>query len=100
MPEIIERKKVLLYKNTIVQNADPIYLDPSKRGFLGFRTHFYAPAKFIFGIKTDTFTFNIAIVLLSTIALYLALYYELLARAVRFVEKFRFRKQLLSRLGL
>ncbi|MDQ1296654.1 MAG: hypothetical protein QG611_632, partial [Bacteroidota bacterium] len=42
-----ERKKLLLYKNSIVQNIDPIYLDPDKRGLLGFRTHFYAPVKYI-----------------------------------------------------
>ncbi len=88
-----ERKKILLYKNTIVQNIDPIYLDPYKRGFLGSRTHFFAPAKYIFGIKTDTFTFNITLVLLSTILLYLLLYYELLAKLVKFIERFKIQKQ-------
>jgi ABC transport system ATP-binding/permease protein len=89
-----ERKKILLYKNTLVQNTDPIYLDPTRKGIFGYRTHFYAPSKYFLGIKTDSFFFNIALVLFSTIFLYLALYYELLARAVRFIEKFRFRKQL------
>jgi ABC-type multidrug transport system ATPase subunit len=89
-----ERKKILLYKNALVQNTDPIYLDPTRRGIFGYRTHFYAPSKYFLGIKTDTFFFNITLVLLSTIILYLALYYELLVRAVRFIEKFRFRKQL------
>jgi ABC-type multidrug transport system ATPase subunit len=87
-----ERKVILVYKNSLVQNKDPIYLDPDNRGFLGFRTHFYAPAKYIFGIKTDTFVFNITIVLLSTALLYLFLYYELLGRAVRFFEGLKFRK--------
>jgi hypothetical protein len=91
-----ERKKILLYKNTIVQNSDPIYLDPYKRGPLGFRTHFYAPVKFIFGTRSDTFAFNIILVLLSTVLLYLALYYELLAKVVRFVEKFKFRKRFIN----
>jgi hypothetical protein len=87
-----ERKKILVYNNTLVQNTDPIYLDPYKKGFLSFRTHFYAPSKYIFGIKTDTFIFNISIVLLSSIFLYLALYFELLGRAVRFFENLKFRK--------
>ena len=87
-----ERKKVLLYENTLVQNIDPIYLDPYKKGFFDFRTHFYAPAKYIFGIKTDTFVFNISLVLLSTILLYLALYYELLGKVVHFFEKLKFLK--------
>lgn len=87
-----ERKKILVYNNSLVQNTDPIYLDPYKKGFLDFRTHFYAPAKYIFGMKTDTFVFNISLVLLSTILLYLALYYELLGRTVRFFENLKFRK--------
>ena len=87
-----ERKKILVYNNSLVQNTDPIYLDPYKRGFLDFRTHFYEPAKYIFGLKTDTFIFNVSLVLLSTIFLYLALYYEILGKAVRFFENFKFRK--------
>ncbi|MGD0343204.1 MAG: hypothetical protein ABSA76_16000, partial [Bacteroidales bacterium] len=89
-----ERKKILIYKNTLVQNTDPIYLDPTKHGIFGFRTHFYAPSKYFLSIKMDTFAFNIALVLFSAIILYLTLYYELLARVVRFIEKFRFRKRL------
>lgn len=87
-----ERKKILLYNNTLVQNTDPIYLDPYKKGVLNFRTHFYAPSKYIFGMKTDTFIFNITIVLISSIFLYLALYFELLGRVVRFFENLKFRK--------
>ena len=87
-----ERKKILVYNNTLVQNTDPIYLDPYKKGFLDFRTHFYAPSKYIFGIKTDTFVFNISLVLLSSLFLYLALYFELLGKAVRFFENLKFRK--------
>jgi len=95
-----ERKKILLYENTIVQNIDPVYLDPYNLWFLGFRTHFYAPAKYIIGIRTDTFAFNIVLVLLSTLILYLTLYYELLAKAVGFFEKIRIRKRIFKTLKL
>ncbi len=95
-----EKKKILIYNNTLVQNTDPVYLEPHKRGILGFRTHFYAPSKYIFGIKTDTFTFNILLVLFSTVFLYLLLYYELLAKIVLFIEKFIFKRQLFNRLKL
>ena len=87
-----EKKKILIYNNTLVQNTEPIYLDPYKRGFFDFRTHFFAPAKYIFGLKTDTFVFNISLVLLSSVFFYFVLYLELLGRAVRFFENFRFRK--------
>ena len=91
-----ERKKILYYKNTLVQNTDPVYLDPYEKGFFKFRTHFYAPSKNIFGLKVDTFVFNITLVLLSTIILYFTLYYELIGRIVRFIENFKLRKQALK----
>jgi hypothetical protein len=87
-----ERKKILIYNNALVQNIYPIYLDPYKRGFFGFRTHFYSPSKYIFGMKTDTFVFNISLVLLSSLFLYVTLYFELLGKAVRFFEHLKFRK--------
>jgi len=87
-----ERKKILLYNNLLVQNTDPIYLDPVNRGFLSFRTHFFAPSKYIFGVKTDTFVFNILLVLLSTILLYLTLYYEVLEKTVKLFGNLNLRK--------
>jgi ABC-type multidrug transport system ATPase subunit len=87
-----EKNKMLEYKNSYVQNYDPIYVEPENKGILGFRTHFFAPSKFIFGGLVDTFAFNISLVLLSTIGLFLILYYDLLGRVVRFFENLRFRK--------
>ena len=87
-----EPNKFFVYKDIIIQNTDPVYLDPPRKGFLNFRTHFFAPSKYIFGIKTDTFVFNNLLVLLSTIILYVCLYFDLLAKAVRFGEKLGFRK--------
>ncbi len=93
-----ERNKILIYNNSIIQNIDPIYLDPYKTGFLSFRTHFFAPTKNIFGMRADTLTFNIVLVLMSTILLYLALYYEVLARIVKFFENIRIRKQIFKKI--
>jgi len=90
-----ERKKIMEYNNTIIQNIDPIYLEPDRQGSLSFRTHFYAPYKYIFGIKVNTFIFNIVLVLLSTILLYALLYYEFIAKVVNSIEKFKFRKKVL-----
>lgn len=87
-----ETKKILVYNNSLVQNTDPVYLDPYKKGFLNFRTHFFAPSKYIFGLKTDTFIFNISLVLLSSLFLYLILFFDLLGRTVRLFENINFQK--------
>jgi energy-coupling factor transporter ATP-binding protein EcfA2 len=87
-----ERKKILVYNNTLVQNTDPVYLEPDRKGFLNFRTHFFSPSKYIFGIKTDTFVFNIILVILGTAMLYITLYFDLLGRVVRFFENLNIRK--------
>jgi len=93
-----ERNKYLIYKNAIIQNVDPVYLEPGQKGFLAFRTHFFAPSKNIFGIKTDTFTFNILLILASTVVLYAFLYYELLAKSVKFFENIKLRRKLFNNL--
>lgn len=86
------KNKLLEYRDTYVQNYDPVYMDPQKRGFLGFRTHFFAPSKYVFGGLVDTFSFNISLVLLSTMGLLLLLYFDLLGRLVRFFENIKLRK--------
>jgi hypothetical protein len=76
----------------LVQNIDPIYLEPYRKGFFAFRTHFFAPVKYIFKMKIDTFAFNISVVLLSSVFLYITLYFELLGKAVRLFENLKLRK--------
>ncbi len=77
--KVYEQNKILEYKDRFVQNVFPIYLDPEISGPLSFRTHFLAPRKQIFGRLVDTFTFNISIVWLMTIGLYILLYFDGLA---------------------
>ena len=48
-----ERKKILLYKNALVQNTDPIYLDPTRRGIFGYT--FLCTFKIFFGYKNRYF---------------------------------------------
>ena len=92
-----EHHKMFIYENTIIQNVDPVYLDPFRKGVLSFRTHFFAPSKYFLGLRTDTFRFNIMVVLISTLLLYSILYYNLLAKAVKFIEEFKLRKRLISK---
>ena len=87
-----DKNKILEYKESLIQNYDLIYLEPQNKGFLAFRTHFFAPDKYIFGKKVDTFIFNITLVLFSTVLLYVVLYYELLGRAITYFKNLKLRK--------
>jgi hypothetical protein len=91
--KIYEKNKMLVYKDRLIQNVDLIYLEPAAEDPLKFRTHFMAPVKTFMGLKTDTFTFNIMLVLLFTIVLYILLYYEVLKRIISFFESLRLQKE-------
>ncbi|MGB8358058.1 MAG: ATP-binding cassette domain-containing protein [Bacteroidales bacterium] len=84
--KVYEKNKILEYRDRLIQNIDLIYLEPSPKGPLQFRTHFMAPVKKIIGLKVDTYTFNILLVLLFTVVLYALLYYEVLRRIISFFE--------------
>jgi len=86
-----ERKKILviimlLFKIQILSILIPTREDSLISG------HIFIPREIIFGMKTDTFVFNISIVLLSSVFLYLTLYFELLGKTVGFFENLKFRK--------
>lgn len=88
-----EPNKSFEYRNRLIQNFDPIYMDPEPGNFPGFRTHFFAPSKYFFGRKTDTLVFNVSLVLFSTLILYLLLYFETGSRIIRNIERIKLRKK-------
>jgi hypothetical protein len=80
-----EVDRIIEFNGTLIQKVDPIYLYPDSRLI---RSHFYAPAKQFFGFFVNTFWINILVIWISTVLLYLILYYRLLKRALDFLEKF------------
>jgi ABC transport system ATP-binding/permease protein len=88
-----EPNKSFEYRDRLIQNYDPIYMDPEPGNFPGFRTHFFAPSKYFLGRKTDTLVFNVSLVLLSTLVLYLLLYFDIGSRITRSIETIKLRKR-------
>jgi len=76
--------KIYETENRLIQKADPVYMKPgSKYG----RAHFFAPYKMIGNLKIGTLVFNIAVIWIMTILLFVTLYYNLLKRFILFLEK-------------
>ena len=86
--KIFEQHKIIQDGEKLIQQVDLIYLDPTPTYFFDFRSHFYAPTKHFAGKFFDTFYFNIFVVWILTIILYIFLYFDLFKR----VLEFRFKK--------
>jgi hypothetical protein len=70
----------------LVRSYEPVYNLPDEGGF---RTHFYAATKRFFGMRVDTFTFNVAVIWLMTLVLYGCLHWEVFRRMLAWAEGLR-----------
>lgn len=86
--------RIVEHRGKLLQLVDPIFHEPTtKTGPLDYRTHFFAPAKQLGGVHVDTFVFNIAVIWVMTIVLYVSLYYELLGRFIEQAGRLRLPKK-------
>ncbi|MCP4312380.1 MAG: ABC transporter permease, partial [Bacteroidetes bacterium] len=71
--------KIFREHNRLVQVIDPVYLYPAPGSFT-FRAHFFAPVKYLAGKQVDTYWFNLIVILVFSLILYITLYFDLLRR--------------------
>lgn len=76
-------KKIALEDNKILQLKDPIYRYPESN--FG-RAHFFAPVKIIGHYIIDTYWFNLLIIWLMTVVLYILLQLDLLRKASEYMQ--------------
>jgi len=88
-----EKNKLLIYEHRLVQQIDPIYLDPSVYNKFDFRAHLYAPRKHFMNRYYDTFWFNFIIIWLFTFILYITLYFETFKKLLELPEKIKLNRR-------
>lgn len=81
------KERILEFDGKLFQQINPVFLDPKPSNALDYRTHFFAPRKNFFGALVETYWFNVLIIWIMTLVLYITLYYELLRRFVNSFEK-------------
>lgn len=82
--------KIEITRNRLIRKKDPIYMIPeSGTG----RAHLYAPVKRLGDKEIDTFWFNIIFIWLTSLALYVILYFDLLKILVNYFEGIRIRRR-------
>jgi ABC-type multidrug transport system permease subunit len=90
--KIAEKKRILEFNHELVRQYEPIYMDPTIKGVWSWRSHFYAPQKPFLGKYYDTYWYNVIVIWIFTIILYIVLYYELIIKAMNLLGKLKFRK--------
>jgi ABC-type multidrug transport system ATPase subunit len=73
----------------VVQKYEPIFMAPTANNG---RAHFCAPFKIIGNTEIDTFWFNLAVIWLVSLILYIALYFNLLRKLLSGFDNFKTRK--------
>ncbi len=82
-------KKITLGSKGYIPLVDPVYREgESNYG----RAHYFAPYKTFLGLRFTTPVFNLLVIWLGTISLYLMLYADILHRFIKAIEKFQLRK--------
>jgi hypothetical protein len=80
--------KTTIYKGRIIQHTDPVFKAPNDvSNVLDYRAHFFAPEKHFFGKFFGTYWFNMAVIWLMTVLLYVTLYYESIRKGVAMINK-------------
>lgn len=67
--------KIIEWENELIQRADPVYKDPE-----GFRSHFYASSKMLFGNFITTYSANLLVIWGFSIFLAITLYFDALRK--------------------
>ncbi|NJM93543.1 MAG: ABC transporter permease, partial [Cytophagales bacterium] len=83
------KDRILEYEGKLIQQIDPIFNDHEPRHALDYRTHFFAPEKIFLGLRFDTFVFDLLVIWVMTILLYVALYFEGLKKMLSAFSKIR-----------
>lgn len=81
------KERILEYKGELIQQINPVFNDPKQTRMLNYRTHFFAPTKTFLGMRFDTYSFNIAVIWITTLILYVLLYTETLRKILGLFSK-------------
>lgn len=76
--------RIIEYDGRLIQKIYPVFMEPQPDHALDFRTQFYAGEKYFAGYVFNTLQFNLAVIWLMSIILFVTLYYDVLRKIVTF----------------
>ncbi len=84
------KDRIIEFNGELIQQINPIFVDPQPSGIFDYRAHFFAPSKNLLGNSVSTFLFNSLVIWLMTLCLYITLYFELIRKALTFFGNINF----------
>lgn len=87
------KNRIIESSGHLVPKINPVYFNPLKvAGALDYRSHFFAPTKHFFGKYFDTFYFNIVVIWIQSILLYVFLYFDVLKKVLDMFGSFSIKR--------
>ncbi len=84
---ISSTERIVEFEGRLTQKIYPIYMDKHKpKHVIDFSANMFQPTKYFFGFSFDTLYFNVAVIWVMTILLYVSLYFDLLKRIIKAIE--------------
>jgi ABC transport system ATP-binding/permease protein len=79
---ITTKERLLEYKGKLIQQINPIFQETNPSNVMDYRTAFFLPQKNLAGINVDTYWFNLLVIWIMALLLYIALYFEWLRNLI------------------
>jgi hypothetical protein len=77
-----EKNRLIEYNGQLIQQVNPVFLDPTPSGSMDYRAHFFAPKKNLFGTMIETYNFNLIVIWAMATFFYLTLYFEVFKKLI------------------
>lgn len=80
------KNKYILENGRLIQQIDAIFIDPPKQ-YISTKTHFFTSYKYLFNKHVSTYFFNVLVLWVINIILFIVLYFELLKKSLNLFSK-------------
>lgn len=92
LKNINTKDRLLVFDRKLIQQIDPIFQHPNPSSKFDYSTAFFFPVKNLMGIEVSTYWFDLLVIWLMSIALYVTLYFEALKKIFEASAKIQLRK--------
>jgi ABC transport system ATP-binding/permease protein len=81
------KERLLEYNGKLIQQINPIFQETLPKSIFDYRTAFFLPQKNLLGTMIDTYWFNLLVIWMIALLLYVSLYFEWLKKLVEVFGK-------------